>query len=116
MTGYYDATAQRLVFGMATGQCPSGTTTCLDLELDTGLMNSPFQNVDFISGQDAMGDYCNSGNQNLGLFDRRNRSLASTGGFLRAVPTPFTATQLLPLSVLNGYRRRLRRLSTHASQ
>ncbi len=112
-TGYYDSAAQRLVFGLSSGQCPSGSSTCLDLELVSGLTNTPFQTVGFAPGIDNMGDYLNSANAG-GFGAGDNRNLQSTGGFLRAVPSPFTAALLLPMGALIRYRRRLRHRANQA--
>jgi hypothetical protein len=112
-SGYYDAAAERLVFGLSSGQCPSGSTTCLDLELATGLTNIPFRTVGFDPGIENMGDYFNSANADGGGAGA-NRNLTSTGGFLRAVPAPITAALLLPMSALIGYRRRLKQRTTFA--
>lgn len=109
-SGYYNAAAQRLVFGLTSGQCPSGSSTCLGIELASGLSNTPFQAVGFVSGQDNMGDYFNSANAGAwGAGD--NRNLTATGGVLRAVPAPFLAALLLPFCAVVGYRRRMRRSS-----
>ena len=75
-SGYYNAAAQRLVFGLTSGSCPSGTTTCLGLALASGLTNTPFQAVGFNAGQDSMGDYFNSSNSDKGTSNNQQSASA----------------------------------------
>ncbi|MCT0202162.1 hypothetical protein [Synechococcus sp. CS-603] len=114
--GYYNSSTDTLYFGVTSGGCPAGSTTCLSLNLaGTGLNNTPSEIVNFVGGTDALGDYFNAGNSNF-LTATERRDLTLRSGFLRQIPAPLSVLTLLPLAGLKRYRRRLARLkATHDS-
>lgn len=111
-TGYYNPATSTLYFGITSGDCPSGTTTCLELNLQgAGISNNPGELVGFESGADNLGDYFNPNNSQFIFGITRLRDLSLVDGALRQIPAPLSALALLPLAGMKRYRRRLQRLS-----